>query len=1304
MRKSLKILITALSIPVLLFLFAACPPETTPTGNPPTEISVTMADGSSIPNPFVIEIGEEVELTVSAQGATLYEWDIDDPTKVNIVSGLHEHIARFKGIAEGTTEIIAFARNKDGSINCRIAIEVVAERPVIPALVLTIKDGEETVGAAINMDIEETLPLTVIVEDEDGDPVTGYDIDWDNSDEEVVTVDAVTNTITAIKDGTSTITVTVTKDGYLDGTKIFTVMVRDPGKPDLDLKVKDPDEQFVDEGDSFTLEAGKNMVFTASAHGIPDVVLTDVEVNWVSDKPEYAEVDDGTVTALSAGTATITVTATVDGYNPASLTFDIVVTPKRVLVLSVNSGGTGSWNQANNILTILETDENVTLNVTGTVSGQPADLDDIEWEITSASGIIEIDEDGKITILKTGTTQVTVSAETDDVDPASKTITVIVEMDYTSVLFAWNINDGSSFSVVTPPATSGHNLSGAGQGWVHPDNNKFMAQKDNMRVSYLRTFAAGVAQNNAILLGANNARLAIGQSIGQATNSYLESTVDIPDFGGQIDLYEKHVRLTVDYINANTTGGYILRAYVGNNGTGAAQSIFGTTSNIATYGTAEHFGTGEIPWINIVTAYEGNSLASGRVIFDIDTRTTSFMDLKNKEYLAKTFIALHAQDSAVITITSIRLDYIAGNVTPDPLTLEVKEGESVVPNTGIKIVSPATTSALTASVTPNVGTISWSVLDESVATVSPDTGGSVTVTAVQSGTTKLTVTASADGYFTASRTFDIAVEEMPIELTISQGEEPVGASIPMNQGDAPIALSAAVLPSNAVITWTSGTPAAVTVNGTNTATGTSVNIAALAGGTSTITVSAALAGYKTEVKTFNVVVASASDPNLIWEWKYSEDTAFANSFSDTAPATGTTYNLAGKGLYTTVPMRISNNRIRNDKTNGGIVMSNIDATSGGLNLVIGSNDNASSSLSDAPEGVFNFRTNNTNGIRVIFDCDILQNGSGSDRHIFFNLSGNQGNNNTPLNTTTSAAEARIIYWTGPVSVSGNPSTGTWDAVNKKLTSKIFKPSDLNQTNIAFLEKTFIGIGISAPATAGASPTLLIRGIRIEYVSETNPPDDKIIWDWDSTEAWTAVNANNSNNIGTPAKPVRTYGARAFNNNGGIVLGGKNGGTVDNNNWRTATATRIAIGQTAAQASASGDAATINYNGQFDLLNRKIRITLSYRDVEPGGTNRDILWVTINNNGTGSDASFLQGASRVARFATAADLLAASETGSSLTSGTVIIDIDCTVAALADKETMDAAFIGLYAMHDGVAGGTGAGNFITITAIRIEYND
>lgn len=161
---------------------------------------------------------------------------------------------------------------------------------------------------------KETLTATVLPNN-----ATDKTVEWSSSNTSVASVS--NGTVTAIKAGTTTITVK-TKDGGKTATCAVTVNAKVIPVSDVTLNKT---ELTLTEGNSETLSATVK----------PDDA-TDKTVSWTSSDAIVASVDDnGKVTAVKAGTATITV-KTKDGEKTA--TCKITVVPSS---LSGGHEGTG---------------------------------------------------------------------------------------------------------------------------------------------------------------------------------------------------------------------------------------------------------------------------------------------------------------------------------------------------------------------------------------------------------------------------------------------------------------------------------------------------------------------------------------------------------------------------------------------------------------------------------------------------------------------------------------------------------------------------------------------------------------------------------------------------------------------------------------------------------------------------------------------------------------------------------------------------------------------------------------------------
>ena len=161
------------------------------------------------------------------------------------------------------------------------------------------------------MGATETLTATV-----NPDEAANKNVTWTSSDESVATV--VNGVVTAVKSGTATITVTTEDGGYTD-TCTVTVTIPATGV------TLDTTTEKMTVGDEVTLEA------TVAPEN-----ATNKNVTWTSSDETVAIVANGVVTAVGAGTATITVT-TEDGGFTAECT--VTVEPKYVVEVNIEEDG-----------------------------------------------------------------------------------------------------------------------------------------------------------------------------------------------------------------------------------------------------------------------------------------------------------------------------------------------------------------------------------------------------------------------------------------------------------------------------------------------------------------------------------------------------------------------------------------------------------------------------------------------------------------------------------------------------------------------------------------------------------------------------------------------------------------------------------------------------------------------------------------------------------------------------------------------------------------------------------------------------
>ena len=211
--------------------------------------------------------------------------------------------------------------------------------------------------------------------------VTNKNISWSSSSNEIATVNA-NGLITAVSTGTATITVT-TEDGNKNNSLRATILPQ----------ATTPVESVLLNVGNIRLENGNTY------QAIPTIypsTATNKDVSWSSSSNSIATVDEnGVITAVSTGTATITVT-TEDGNKKNSLTVSILppaTTPVQSVLLNLGNVRiqTGNTYQAIPI-----------------IYPSTATNKNVSWS-SSSNSIATVDVNGLISAVSTGTAIITVT-------------------------------------------------------------------------------------------------------------------------------------------------------------------------------------------------------------------------------------------------------------------------------------------------------------------------------------------------------------------------------------------------------------------------------------------------------------------------------------------------------------------------------------------------------------------------------------------------------------------------------------------------------------------------------------------------------------------------------------------------------------------------------------------------------------------------------------------------------------------------------------------------------------------------------
>ena len=268
--------------------------EGTPIGNGTVKIAPTITTTESLPDG---EVGTVYSQTLTATGDPTITWNVTSGT---LPAGLT--LDTYTGTISGTPttantySFTVTATNASGSDSKDLSITISAPASVSVTGVSLNKDS-------LNLYVGDNETLTATVEPANA---TNKGVTWSSDKPDVATVDA-NGKVTAVGEGNTTITVT-TEDGSKTATCEVTVTAATVPVTGVTLNKT-----------STSLYVGDTETLTATV--APDNA-TNKNVTWSTSDANVATVENGVVTAVSAGTATITVT-TEDGAKTATCTVTV---------------------------------------------------------------------------------------------------------------------------------------------------------------------------------------------------------------------------------------------------------------------------------------------------------------------------------------------------------------------------------------------------------------------------------------------------------------------------------------------------------------------------------------------------------------------------------------------------------------------------------------------------------------------------------------------------------------------------------------------------------------------------------------------------------------------------------------------------------------------------------------------------------------------------------------------------------------------------------------------------------------------
>ncbi len=283
------------------------------------------------------------------------------------------------GVKQGETFIVVTTRDRKRTDSCLVRVF-----PKVPVTGITLSTTDTTLLK------QQTFTLVPTVAPGNA---TDKSVTWKSSSNAIARVSN-NGLVTAVAEGAATITVTTT-DGELTETCVVNVV----GSIPVTGVTLDITDTTLTAGGTFTL--------------VPTVTpgnATDKSVTWESSNTATVTVDnDGLVTAIAEGAATITVTTT-DGELTATCVVNVVASTVPVTGVTFDEPSIR-----------LAVDATVTL--APTIAPDNATDKSVTWE-SNDTAIATVDNDGLVTAVATGSTTITVTT-TDGGHTA--TITVEVE-------------------------------------------------------------------------------------------------------------------------------------------------------------------------------------------------------------------------------------------------------------------------------------------------------------------------------------------------------------------------------------------------------------------------------------------------------------------------------------------------------------------------------------------------------------------------------------------------------------------------------------------------------------------------------------------------------------------------------------------------------------------------------------------------------------------------------------------------------------------------------------------------------------
>lgn len=345
------------------FSVPACPKDYDTSSVSTTPVSGITLDKSELSFTKGDTATQKLTATISPATATntKVNWKSEDANIAKVDSD-----GNVTAVGAGTTNIVATA-DDNSSISAKCSVTV--NKKVVKVTGITISGNNA-------IKVGETSQLSAIVEPSNAD---AQHVSWASNHTEIATISD-DGLVKAVAEGITTITATAKDGSGVTGTyeinvstNVIDVQSVTLSQTTLDLKV----------GDSSV---------TLTATVAPDNA-TSKDITWTSDNTSVATVANGTVTAVGAGTATITASA---GGKIATCTVEVTRNPVLVTSIAINAEKTE----------LVEGDKET---LTATVTPSAADNKNVTWS-SSDTDIATVDTNGLVTAKSAGNVTITATA------------------------------------------------------------------------------------------------------------------------------------------------------------------------------------------------------------------------------------------------------------------------------------------------------------------------------------------------------------------------------------------------------------------------------------------------------------------------------------------------------------------------------------------------------------------------------------------------------------------------------------------------------------------------------------------------------------------------------------------------------------------------------------------------------------------------------------------------------------------------------------------------------------------------------